>query len=992
MNLFAGGGGLEFPDCIACLYDHQRCEIPYLRGSVVAVAETASEAAPGGRLVIALEDGRRQTVLLGDAAWLRLLPQVGRVLRQASKEGPGGSRLEIAAFHLRRVDEATLATGPGGVVVLEPDWLINVTDLTEMEYCPRVYLVRRFELSEPGLAMLRGNILHQTFEQILRTPDDEGAIVAALRAAFFAGTREMALLDQTKAAMWEQVKEHYARLKAWARTSRRPGTPFSETFLLAPQLGMKGKIDALWFDAGSAPVIVELKTGRSMGEHPKPGHAFQAGAYSLMTAARGWSRPDTQRVMVLYSGNPELMRSINIERQIPQTIESLRTAIAHRNQLVLSDYLSDAPFETRQPNKCIQCSVGLQCAAISDLLGHSDPRPKTATWIYTPDPTLTEPDRAWFRTFARLLFMEFRAVKSDHAALWRQSPQERVELGRTFLAQSSRLTKQEGERFVYLLEGDNQSELREEDFVLVSDAAGPMAGMIAQGTVRRPLENGLEVEFGEALKFEPRIVDSYVSEGLVERQFAGIWAWLHQEKAQRDLVIGRRGPRFSPQPLAPQGPAAVGTRSLNTRQVQAVQAAVNMDEALLVLGPPGSGKTTLIVALVRESLHLKQRILLAAGTNTALDNMLKPLIAAGFGDQVLRLGVESRTDPAVRAFVPEALARSDDLDTQIKQMRALFATRQIVGATATTWLSNSWKVFGRFDVAIVDEAAQITLPAALGALRLARKFILIGDHRQLPPVVISAPRQAEGGEERLTEERLTEERLALSLFERLFLHYEQHCPAAVVRLNEQYRMNSVICALPQQLWYDADLRPATTAIANARLALARPVSGGSELAAGPELITALDPQHPVVFIDVPWAQAGCGPRTNPREAQLVGEILSAYLQAGLNLANVGVIAPFRAQVALIRRTLEARLPEDARAEIRGMVDTVDRFQGQERELVVISLATHGEFIHDLLQDERRLNVALTRAKHKLIILGDRRVLGYHPTYATLLQLCRIISL
>jgi DNA replication ATP-dependent helicase Dna2 len=300
-----------------------------------------------------------------------------------------------------------------------------------------------------------------------------------------------------------------------------------------------------------------------------------------------------------------------------------------------------------------------------------------------------------------------------------------------------------------------------------------------------------------------------------------------------------------------------------------------------------------------------------------------------------------------------------------------------VGATATTWLSNSWGFFKPFDVAIVDEAAQMTLPATLGALRLARRFILIGDHKQLPSVVVSEPRKE------ITPVENAAPRLSESLFEQLYHCYQVNHSEAIVDLNEQYRMNAEICALPRDMWYEKDLKPANEDVSNARLALLSPVPTAHRL------VHALDPESPVVFLDVPWSQEWTGPRTNQREAQVVAELLEAYLKAGLRLDSAGIIAPFRSQVALIRRTVEASISELA-GKSRSVVDTVDRFQGQERDLIIISLAVHAAHVHDLLKDERRLNVAISRARHKLIILGDQAVLRQERTYSALIDRCKLV--
>lgn len=971
---------VEVP-CVVCLYSPQPCQVPCLRGAIRCVLTGAKSQATVGQLEILQQDGEPVTLALLPP-WTRLLPQVTKVLAQLESEGES-RQLTLAAYHLAQQGDGKLVAGPDSLVILEPDWLINVTDLTKVEYCPRQYLTGRFQLIAPNAPLVRGTIVHRTFEQMVKTPHDEDAVVTSLKQAFFEQARNMAFLNHTKRSMWNEIKTHYDRLKRWVRTEQLPEAVRSETFLLTPQLGMKGKIDALWSGEEASLLVGELKTGRSYGGDPRPGHAFQVGAYSLMAIVRGWNQPASQQALVLYSGNEEFQGSLNVKRKVALTPEVFCDVVHHRNRLVLIDYLADAPFETEQPNKCWNCTIARECEETAVLLQHADPRPPELQDRFDLREQYGETERTWFRTYATLLAREYRAAKDSHAALWRMSPEQRCAEGTTVIVTgvSGEPEELDSGRYVYLLGADNRSELREEDYVLVSDANGPMRGRIAQGVIKRPHENGLEIEFSEPLEeFEPRFVDRYVSENLVERQFAGPYLWLRQPVEYRDLIICNRIPRFTQTQIPPNHPPVVGLQRLNARQQQAVQRALQMEDYLLIHGPPGSGKTMLIVAIVRELIHWGKRILLAAGTNTAVDNMLMFLKEAGFTDHILRLGSVNRTALAIRDYIPEVLAKHEDLDTYIQQLRHVLTTRPIVGATATTWLSGTWDGFLQFDVAIVDEAAQLTLPATLGPLRLARQFILIGDHKQLPAVVLSESQRRISEPEADGQPRLSE-----SLFEQLYAHLEVTYPEGIVKLNEQYRMNEEICAIPRRMWYDEDLRPGTAKVSMARLALMKPLPRDHRLFA------ILDPECPVVFVDVPWAGGTEGPRTHRREAELVRDILSIYSECGLSMDSVGVIAPFRAQVATIRRVLEATFHEPVRHKIRGVVDTVDRFQGQERELIIISLATYGNFVHELLQDERRLNVALTRAKHKLIILGDVSVLGAHPTYYSLIRHCKVIQ-
>jgi predicted DNA helicase len=295
------------------------------------------------------------------------------------------------------------------------------------------------------------------------------------------------------------------------------------------------------------------------------------------------------------------------------------------------------------------------------------------------------------------------------------------------------------------------------------------------------------------------------------------------------------------------------------------------------------------------------------------------------------------------------LADARRLETQA--VEHILDTADILCAT-TTGLDSELLGPRRFDVAVIDEACQSVEPGCwIPALRCDR-LVLAGDHCQLSPTVVS-PEAAAGG-------------LGVSLFERLM----DLCGSQIARrLTIQYRMHAAIMDFSSGEFYGAELE-ADESVRGHRLA---------DLAGVADLPLT---QTPVEFIDTAGAgfeeeeEPGGESRLNPREADLTCRRVYALLAAGLAADNLGVITPYAAQVRLLRE----RLP------IRGLeIDSVDGFQGREKEAVLISLVRsnpRGEI--GFLADVRRMNVALTRARRKLLVVGDSATLAAHPFYARLL--------
>jgi DNA replication ATP-dependent helicase Dna2 len=307
------------------------------------------------------------------------------------------------------------------------------------------------------------------------------------------------------------------------------------------------------------------------------------------------------------------------------------------------------------------------------------------------------------------------------------------------------------------------------------------------------------------------------------------------------------------------------------------------------------------------------------------------------------------------------LDRAGDPDGRARELR----DAPVVAGTTATCGSRVMREQA-FDVAVVDEAAQLTEPGTLAATTLADRFVLVGDHHQLPPVVRADEPEHDAGVDADTDTDPDGPepgaRLSASLFERLIEQY----PDASVLLDRQYRMAQRIQAFASREFYDGQLRPATAEVASQ--------SVGDLPGVDPDRLPA-DLRSRVTFRDPDGHADG---NTNPREAAAVGDVVEAYLAAGVAPEDVGVIAPFRAQVAETGK----HVPDDV------TVDTVDRFQGSSTEVVVVSFVATGDLSSPVFEDYRRVNVALTRAKKALVLVGDAEALSTDETYRRMVEWAR----
>ena len=941
--------------CFLCAYSDTPCDVASREGWLLA----ARERDPGaGCPTIALLDDAGQRIEI------EMSPSHREVVRPlAALPEDERRRVRARVYHLLRRQvageserEQRLRATPVSALVVEPDLLLNITDINNAEYCVRQYPLRRMVPSPPNAATLRGSVIHSAFKELLKggtqTRGEE------LRRALHAYTSELALRQLSPTELAADAEPHMQALWSWYDQERKSlwghaDNVRAETFLLAPEVGLKGRLDFLLSEPGGQRLL-ELKTSQASSQLPKREHRWQVHGYQTLLAARHPSADRKPGAMILYSGTPGHAEG----HGIPFILRDLHHVVALRNQLALVHALGTVP-PPPAPNKCARCMIRSDCQRASDLLGWQPPELDER-----PEPPTAE-DAGWFADLYELLRLEGRAAELEGRALWTRSPEERraegVALGG--LTQQGEPERTESGEWRYTFACENTSELREGDAILLSDG-DPVRGAVVTGTILRLDRRGVSVWTPERIE-RPALIDRYESDLVHDRTVRNLWRWLAVEPRLRALVSGAREPEFALIKPPDDLPA-----TLNPEQREAVTRALAARDYLLIQGPPGTGKTAVVSEIARRAVQRGERVLIAAFTNQAVDNALLRLVEDGARDFV-RLGHELSVAPALRSFRLNAGELSEvnaGGDEAAAWLREWLARAPLVAATAATWASDTYDAADealRFDLAIIDEASQLTVPALLGPLRFARRFILVGDERQLPPLVMSEEAAARG--------------LKRSLFARLLA---SHGERASVALRAQYRMHPAICAFPSQAFYGGELVAAggeQSALLDIRLDESSPHWD------------VLRPDHPLVFVDVAAQDAReQSGKVSAAQALVTLKLVRELLSLGVPAREIGVIAPFRAQVSAIRQRLERLFLEGASNDARVIVDTVDRFQGGERRVMLLSFG--GRAVSQtrglaFLADPNRLNVALTRAQRKLILLGERAWLRQEPLLAQLIASC-----
>jgi DNA replication ATP-dependent helicase Dna2 len=381
---------------------------------------------------------------------------------------------------------------------------------------------------------------------------------------------------------------------------------------------------------------------------------------------------------------------------------------------------------------------------------------------------------------------------------------------------------------------------------------------------------------------------------------------------------------------------------LNESQNTAYLDAINASNFCIIQGPPGTGKTETIANIAEQLIEAGLKVFITAPTHTAINNCVNAIsIKVKDASKVIKIGEKVQAKEIREDILKKSrLSYSSYLNSPDCHKNGI-----AIGATSySLCFPASKKLEGwEFDVAIIDEASQLSIPLAVSAISRTKKYIFVGDHKQLDPII---PKESDN------------EMFAESIFGRLARVYSND----IHLLNTSYRLNQSLIKIPNSLFYNGLLySDATTEedVKEYRCIYHHKVFN--------------DAAHTLLLHNVFDAQG-----RSPYEAKLVAELVYDLVENGVNLKDIGVMSPYRAQVREVKKQVKKMLSTTTSSSFDDLfVDTVDSMQGQERDFIIYSLSNSHPLESntrlDFFYSPNRLNVAITRAIKKCIVIGNYKV-------------------
>ncbi|MBX3101611.1 MAG: ATP-binding protein [Bacteroidetes bacterium] len=891
----------------------------------------------------------------------------------------------IDVYNLTRAknDPDVLLTTNESLVVMQPDYLVQATDIARCflhdARNPQLDLIHRFIDSEPSTQLIQGALVNYLLDVFIQDPEQDFDTVfmhalhqQALDIICLLNSKN-ALAPEMVANFRQDVADHVPQLRHFARQVQGQ-IAFIEPTYNSIRYGLQGRLDVMLQDPERPEKkdIVELKGGRSASLQHKNGvksdHAAQTHCYHLLLKSTFPNRIGNNAI--LYSGTPEGQPA---RRNVPCGLQDVLGVMMIRNQLVSYDH---------------KMAAG-DFSMLRDLLnGRVGTMPNwklTSVDFFVNILKNASPlEQAYFKEYAAFITREkiiaktgsdLDEVDNGYAALWQNSLEEKLDnYAILYKLEIDAEGSDFGQGYLRLLRRQELSRrianFRQGDIAILypvepDGSLKPLSHQLLKCSIKQSGSDALVISLRNK-----QVQDAYFAqhpywvlehdylESGVNSLYQSLFHFLQNtERRKRQVLLGLEPPQFDP------SPGVVDDR-LDARQLAVLNQALSAKDYFLLQGPPGTGKTSILLRNLVRHLHAdpQESLILLAFTNRAVDEICVQMQHEGI--DYLRLGF---ADPEQFTVLSRVLR-----DNTLEQTAAYLANVRVVVSTVSSFLSSFNKLrFRRFTTAIIDEASQLLDPHLAGICIGVNRFIMIGDEKQLPAVVTQNPSKTQVQNPALRAQGITD--LRVSMFERLLSQCRrQGWHQANGMLATQGRMHQRIADFPSRLYYQGELLPATPR-QHEQASLFLPTGECAlfdQLCRERLAFVATEPE--------PYA------KTHLQEAVTVARLVRlAAVQLGdrFNEYSIGVITPYRAQIAEIFHLLPPAL------QALVTIDTVERFQGSQRDLIIVSMSVnHSAQLRNLQAPtldstvDRKLNVTLTRARSHLWLLGCEQVLSQNFHY------------